>query len=518
MTKDPLILTFDIGTQSMRALLIDKKGDTVLSSRVSYSYPCIPTDVRGKAEQEPDFYYNRLCEAGTLLKQKDASNRLNDVIAVTITCIRDTVLILDKDRKPLRNIIVWMDERRAKGDPKPPLLHKILFASVGMTETIDLLYKNAFCNWIMEEEPQLWAKTDKFVMLSSYMNYRLTGELRDGAANQVGHIPFDYRNRRWMKKGLSKCVADIPVEKLVDLVDSPGIVGYIDEETSRKAGIPKGLPLISTATDKACEALGLSVTTTDKAAVSLGTASTIQFCSPHYFEPSPFLPSYPSAMPGYYNGEYQLYRGYWILTWFIRNFCAEERRLAEERGVSVESILDGYLKNVPPGSGGLVLTPHLSPGNNNPFAKGVLMGLSDFHEKAHVYRAIIEGIDLELYHAMKRMEVRSGQHIRELYIAGGGSVSDVVVQICADVFGMPVKRIQTHEASGVGSSLAAFVALNEFASYDEACKAMVHDKDVFVPDPANHKVYMALYEDVYRHIEKDNTKLFRKLRGFGQER
>ena len=391
--KDPLILTFDLGTQSMRALLIDKAGNTVLSSQVKYERTCIPSDVRGRAEQEPDFYYDRLCEAAMLLKQKDTQNRFNDIIAVTITCIRDTVLILDKDHKPLRNIIVWMDERRAKGDPKPPMLHRLLFASVGMTETIRLLYKNAFCNWIMEEEPELWEKTDKFVMLSSYMNYKLTGELRDGAANQVGHIPFDYRNRRWMKKGLSKCVADIPVEKLVDLVDSPGVVGYINKETSGRTGLAEGLPLISTATDKACEALGLSVMTEDKAAISLGTASTIQFCSPHYFEPSPFLPSYPAAMPGFYNGEYQLYRGYWILTWFIRNFCDAEVREAAERGVSVESILDKTLSSVPAGSGGLVLTPHLSPGNNNPFAKGVIMGLSDFHDKSYLYRAIIEGID-----------------------------------------------------------------------------------------------------------------------------
>ncbi len=514
---DPLILTFDLGTQSMKALLMDKAGNTVLKSHVTYDYPCIPTDVRGKAEQEPDFYYDRLCEAGRLLKEKDEKNLFSRVIAVTITCIRDTALILDKDHKPLRNIIVWMDERRAKGNPKPPFLHKLLFASVGMTETIKLLYKNAFCNWIMEEEPELWAKTDKFVMISSYMNYKLTGELRDGAANQVGHIPFDYRNRRWMKKGLSKCVADIPLEKLVDLVDSPGVVGYINDETSERTGIPKGLPVISTATDKACEALGLSVMTEDKAAISLGTASTIQFCSPHFFEPCPFLPSYPSVMPGFYNGEYQLYRGYWILTWFIKNFCSEEVCLAKERGVSVESILDSMLDQVPPGSGGLVLTPHLSPGNNNPFAKGVLMGLSDYHTKAHMYRAIIEGIDLELYHAMLRMEKRSGQSIKELYIAGGGSVSDSVVQICCDVFGLPVKRVQTSEASSLGSSIGAFMAMGEFGSYRDAVKSMVHDKDVFTPNMENHKIYLDLYNDVYRHIEKDNTKYFRKLRKFGQE-
>ena len=515
---DPLVLTFDLGTQSMKALLVDKKGNTVLSSQVKYPYPFMPTEERGKAELEPDFYYDRLCEAAVRLKQKDEQGRFKDIIAVTLTCIRDTVLILDRDHKPLRNIIVWMDERRAKGDPKPPFLHKLLFASVGMTETIDLLYKNAFCNWIMEEEPELWAKTDKFVLLSSYMNYRLTGELRDGAANQVGHVPFDYRNRRWMKKGLSKCVADIPLEKLVDLVDSPGIVGNISKETSQRTGIPQGLPLIATATDKACEALGLSVISEGKAAISLGTASTIQFCSPHYFEPCPFLPSYPSVMPGFYNGEYQLYRGYWILTWFIRNFCDEERRIAKERGVVVEEVLEEYLKTVPAGSGGLVMTPHLSPGNNNPFAKGVLMGLSDYHEKAHMFRAIIEGIDLELYHAMRRMEIRSGQHIKELYIAGGGSVNDDIVQICSDVFGLPVKRIQTPEASGLGSSIGAFVCLNEFGSYQEACAAMVHDKDLFTPNPENHKVYMDLYNDVYRHMEKSNTKYFKKLRKFGKER
>ena len=514
---NPLILAFDLGTQSLKALLIDKHGKTVLSSQVKYEYPCIPTDVRGKAEQEPDFYYDRLCECARLLKEKDSWNLMKDVIAVTITCIRDTVLILDKDRRPLRNIIVWMDERRAKGKPNPPFLHKLLFAMVGMTETIRLLYKNAFCNWIMEEEPELWAKTDKFVMISSYMNYKLTGVLKDGAANQVGHIPFDYRNRRWMKKGLSKCVADIPVEKLVDLVDSPGTVGYINEETSRRTGIPAGLPLISTATDKACEALGLSVMTEDKAAVSLGTASTIQFCSPHYFEPSPFLPSYPSVMPGFYNGEYQLYRGYWILTWFIRNFCDKERRIAEEKGIPVERILDSYLDEVPAGSGGLVLTPHLSPGNNNPFAKGVFMGLSDFHDKKYFYRSIIEGIDLELYHAMVRMQKRSGQSIRELYIAGGGSVSDNVVQICCDVFGLPVKRIQTPEASSLGASVASFVSMGEFPSFRDAVKSMVHDKDVFMPDMEKHRLYMNLYNDVYRHIEKNNTKFFRKLRKFGRE-
>ncbi len=513
---DPLVLTFDIGTQSIRALLVDKKGDTVLCHQLRYESIKLPSNVPGRAEQEPDFYYDRLCEAGLALRRmadRNPEKRYFECIkAVTITCIRDTVMILDKDCKPLRNIILWLDERRTDGEVDPVWWQKLLFASVGMTETVRMLYKDAFVNWIIENEPELWERTYKFVLLSSYMNYKLTGVLKDGAANQVGHIPFDNRRRTWMKKGLSRCIADIPMDKLVDIIESPGIVGYINEETSIRSGIPKDLPLISTGTDKACESLGLSVTTEDKAAISLGTASTIQFCSSHYFEPQPFLPSYPAVMPGFYNGEYQLYRGYWIVTWFIRNFAQEEVMEAHRKGVRVEQILDSKLDEIPVGCNGLVLTPHLAPGNGNPFAKGVVMGLSDHHNKFHIYRAIIEGIDFELYHAMLRMQKRSGQRIKELYIAGGGSVNDTVVQICADVFGLPVKRIQTHEASGIGSSLAAFVAIGEFKDFDEAVSSMVHDKDTFLPNEENHKKYMAIYNSVYRHIEDSNTWLFKRIR------
>ena len=89
---------------------------------------------------------------------------------------------------------------------------------------------------------------------------------------------------------------------------------------------------------------------------------------------------------------------------------------------------------------------------------------------------------------------------------------NTVVQICADIFGLPIKRIQTHEASGIGSSLAAFVSLGEFKDYDEAVSSMVHDKDTFLPNEENHKKYMEIYNGVYKHIEKDNTKLFKRIR------
>lgn len=159
---DPLVLTFDIGTQSIRALLVDKKGDTVLCHQLRYERIKLPSNVPGRAEQEPDFYYDRLCEAGLALRRmadRNPGKRFFERIkAVTITCIRDTVMILDKDCKPLRNIILWLDERRTDGEVNPVWWQKVLFASVGMTETVRMLYKDAFVNWIRENEPELWER------------------------------------------------------------------------------------------------------------------------------------------------------------------------------------------------------------------------------------------------------------------------------------------------------------------------------------------------------------------------
>lgn len=508
-----LVLTFDVGTQSTRGMIIDQEGQIVLLSQVKYDSPYLPAKSFGEAEQSPDFYYQQICKASLLLKEKDPENKVFPLIkGVTISCIRDTVLILDKDNKPLRNIIVWMDDRRAPGKPTAPWTTRFLLWLVGMKETVEMLYKDAFYNWIREQEPEIWAKTSKFVMLPGYINYKLTGNLKDGVANQVGHIPFDNKKRKWMVKGLSRCVADIPLENLIDLVESGEIIGTINHETALNSAIPEGIPLYASGTDKACEALGLSVVGPEKAAVSLGTAASIQFCTDKYFEPEPFLPSYPSVIPGYFNAENQIYRGYWTVTWFKNEFCQYEVAEAERRGISTEELLDTYLDDVPIGCNGLIMTPHMAPGAGNPFSKAVITGLSDRHSKKHLYRAIIEGIDFELFHAMKRMERRSGFKIKEIYIAGGGSKCDKILQITADLFGLPVKKGQSPEATSIGSSIAAFVGMGVYKDFTEAVQHMAHEGDVFLPDMDNHEQYMEIYNNIYSKIEKTNLHIFRKIK------
>lgn len=123
----------------------------------------------------------------------------------------------------------------------------------------------------------------------------------------------------------------------------------------------------------------------------------------------------------------------------------------------------------------------------------------------------MEGIGFELYHSLKRMEKRAGIRVEEIYVGGGGARSNVACQILSDLFGLPVKRTQTHEVSAVGAAMAAFLAQGVFHDYDEAIRAMVHEGDVFRPDPDRHKLYAQMYRSVYARLYPRLEPLYRRI-------
>lgn len=505
----PLVLTIDIGTQSIRALLARKDGSFEDVCQQKYETPYYSLHPFW-AEQKPDFYFEALCAVTKELCERNR-DRLKDVICVTLTVIRDTVMCLDSENKPLRDIILWLDKREAEFNDPFPLFKKAAFRLVGMADATEVQYKSSVCNWIMQNEPELWKKTAKYVMLPAYLNYKLTGRLVDSIGNMVGHIPFDYKKRQWMAQGgLTRCISDVPAEKLCDLIEPGETVGVITEEVSALTGIPAGLPLIATGSDKGCETLGLSVVGDGSAALSFGTTATVQVATKQYFEPQQFMPAYPAIIKNMFNPEIQIYRGYWMLSWFIREFAAAEKEEAGKRGISTEEVLNEKLAQVPAGCDGLILQPYWTPGITIPNARGSMIGFTDVHTKLHLYRAIIEGINFALMEAVYTIEKRSGKKIDTLFVSGGGSRSDEILQITADMFGLPVKRIQTHEACALGSSMAGFVAMGEFADYDSAIASMVHVKDVFTPDAKTHGIYQELYDGVYSEMYKRLDGLFKR--------
>ena len=508
MNENALILSFDIGTQSMRGMLISATGKIEAIEKIVYDEPYY-SKCKDWAEQNPDFYYETLCKISRLLKEK-YPDLFERITAVTTTVFRDSTICLDENNKPLRDMILWLDKREIDSDELPiPTLQKTLFSIVGVTDMVDTQHRQSVCNYIMLREPEIWAKTNKYVVLSTYINYKMTGVLIDSAANQIAHMPFDYKNRKWSSKtNLTRCIYDVPEEKLCGLCNSGDIIGNISLECMKDTGL-KEVPYIVTGSDKGCETIGLSVVSENKAALSFGTSATIQFTTSKYFEPQAFCPSYPSPINGLFNPEYQVYRGYWMLSWFKKTFVNEEEyNEAKKLGISIEEYFNRHLNDVAPGSDGLILQPHFSPGVANPNAKGAIVGWSDVQTKYHIYRAIIEGINYHLMYGLYTMSKRGKKLIKELYVGGGGSQSDEICQLTADMFGLPVKRIQTHEACGLGSAIVGYIALGKYEDVTEAINNMVETKDIFEPDMIKHDFYYKTYKNVYLKLAKRLVPLY----------
>jgi sugar (pentulose or hexulose) kinase len=506
------LLAIDNGTQSIRAIVFDLRGNLVAKVQV----PIEPyfSQQPGWAEQNPEYYWSSLCQACQGLWQK--APELKDAVAgVALTTQRATVINLDPQGKPLRPAIVWLDQRRTEGQRPLGGPWGLAFKLTRMSDTVAYIQAEAEANWIRTHQPDLWARTYKFVYLSGYLTYRLCGRFADSIGCQVGFMPFDYKRLRWAANWDWKWQA-VPMrrELLVDLVPPAGQIGVISREAAEATGIPAGLPLIAAAADKACEVIGAGSLAPHTGCVSYGTTATITNTQTRYIEPIPLIPPYPAAVPDAYSLEVQIYRGFWMVSWFKNEFGQREQQLASEQGISPEQLLDELVKEVPPGSVGLVLQPYWSPGLKvpGPEAKGAVIGFGDVHTRAHLYRAILEGLAYGLREGKERLERRTGHAITELRVSGGGSQSDTVMQLTADIFGLPAIRPHVYETSGLGAAIDAAVGLKLHGDFPSAVREMTRIGRVFDPDPQTHDLYEKLYRRVYLKLYDRLKPLYKEIR------
>ena len=506
------ILAIDNGTQSVRALLFDPRGNLVARARV----PIEPYYSRqpGWAEQDPEYFWQSLGQACRRLWQRSEVPPAA-VAGVALTSQRATVINVDRQGRPLRPAIVWLDQRRTEGLRPVGGLWGLAFALTGMSETVAHLQAEGEANWIRTHEPEIWAQTHKYLFLSGYLTHRLTGRFVDSVGCQVGYVPFDYKGLRWAPAWDWKWRA-VPMDPslLPALVPPAGLLGEITPQAAEATGIPAGLPLVAAAADKACEVIGAGCLEPHIGCLSYGTTATINTTHRRYIEVIPLSPPYPAAVPGAYSLEIQVYRGYWLVSWFKQEFGLREQRLAEEQGVEAEALLDELVRQVPPGSLGLTLQPFWSPGVKvpGPEAKGAVIGFGDVHTRAHLYRAILEGVAYALREGKEQSERRSGVPIRELRVAGGGSQSDAAMQLTADVFGLPTARAHVYETSGLGAAIDAAVGLGLHPDFGTAVREMTRPGRVFEPDPGAREVYEGLYRRVYKEMYPRLKPLYEAIR------
>ncbi|HEX4895665.1 MAG TPA: FGGY-family carbohydrate kinase, partial [Solimonas sp.] len=359
------LLAIDVGTQSARAIVFDAQGRLLAKAQEVFE-PTYVSPQPGWAEQDPEVYWRGVSACCQRL-WRDSDIRPEAITALSLTTQRATLICLDRAGQLLRPAMVWLDQRRATELPDLGPLWKTAFRLAGATDLVANLQREAECNWLAQHEPALWRETDKFLLLSGWLTQRLVGEYVDSAGCQVGYIPFDYKALQWAGRHDFKWKALCVRPEQLPRLQPPGAeLGRLTAAAAEALGLPTGLRVLAGAADKACEVLGSGVLEPDVAQLSFGTTATINTTQPRYVEVQRLVPPFPAAVPGAYNTEIQIYRGFWMVSWFKREFAHREQALAAERGVAVEQLFDELIRAVPPGSLGLMLQPYWSPGVRDP--------------------------------------------------------------------------------------------------------------------------------------------------------
>jgi sugar (pentulose or hexulose) kinase len=513
MDHKDLLLAIDNGTQSLKALIFDLEGRLLVKELVPFTpyFSAQPS----WAEQDPLVFWQALCRACQGLWHQHQHYR-GRIAGVAVTTQRGTVVNVDENGNPLRPAMLWLDQRKTHGLPPVTGLWGGIFGITGLRPTVAYLQTEAEANWISTYQPEVWQKTHKYLLLSGYLTYKLVGKFVDSIGCQVGYIPFDYKRLRWSawwdwKRKVLSCIDPAILPELIP----PGrILGTISAEAAKETGIPPGLPLVAAGADKACEVIGSGSLESSIGCLSYGTTATINVTHKKYVEPIPLIPPYPAAVPGYHTVEVQVFRGYWMVNWFKEEFGHLEKRQAVKMGLTPEKLFEKLVDEIPPGSMGLMLQPYWTPGlkTPGPEAKGAVIGFGDVHTRAHLYRSILEGLAYALREGKERIEKRSRTPITSLRVSGGGSQSRSAMQLTADIFGLPTAKPHLYETSGLGAAIDVAVGLELYPDFRTAVKAMTHVGEVYEPDQRNHRLYEALFRDVYKKMYKRLKPLYKRIR------
>ncbi|MDJ0762763.1 MAG: FGGY-family carbohydrate kinase [Myxococcota bacterium] len=511
MRDKDLLLAIDNGTQSLKAMVFDGEGTLVAIEKIPFK-PYFSSQP-GWAEQDPNLFWNTLANAcQALFARKEVA--VGRIAGMSVTTQRATVIIVDKDGVPLRPAISWLDQRRSFDYTPVGGLWGLLIDVAGLRGIVNYFQSQSKANWIISHEPENWEKTHKLLLVSGFLTHKLTGKFADSIGCQVAYLPFDHKRLDWAKPSswMWQAVPMSP-DRLPELYPQGQVIGGVTREAAQQTGIPEGLPVIAAAADKACEVIGSGSLDPSIGCLSYGTTATINVTSKKYIEAIPRVPAYPAAIPNYHTIEIQIYRGYWMVSWFKEEFGHLELQQAAELGVAPEALFDEMIKDVPPGCMGLMLQPYWTPGVKlpGPEAKGSILGFGDVHTRAYVYRSILEGLAYALRQGKEKIEKRTRIPITKLRVSGGGSQSLNAMQVTADMFGLPTERPHVYETSGLGAAINAAVGTGIHPDYPTAVRAMTRVKDTFTPNEKNAALYDALYKEVYKKMYKQLAPLYKSI-------
>jgi xylulokinase len=496
------LLGIDLGTTALKAVVFDETGREMAQASVEYALLTPAPDV---VEVPPEIYWQSL---KTVIDGMGGSCDLQKVRAISFSAQGETLLFLDADGKPLMNAIVWMDNRAKKEA-------RALAARFGNETCYEVTGQVSFepcwpaskVLWVRDNEPGLFQKTAKVLLLEDYIIFRMTGRYVAEGSLLTSTTYWDIRTRDYWPEMLE--ALSLTRGMLPEIRESGEPVGPLLPEIATELGFPAGVLVATGCLDQAAGALGVGNVREGMFSENIGAAMAICAITRELtYDPNRLMPVHYFALPGRYM-MHSFTSGGMNLRWFRDAFCPEEVLVAGLTGGDGYDLLSKEAAQAAPGCDGLVMLPHLSGSmapDVNSNAKGVFYGFSLGHRKPHFVRAIMESLG---YVLMRNIEALSGMgiEVKEVRSLGGGARSDVWNQIKCDVIGREIVTLKCKEAASLGAAILAGKAAGVFESVPEACERMIAVDRRYVPNPENRAVYEQGYRK-YKKLFRDLTEMF----------
>jgi xylulokinase len=481
--------------------VVDERGGVVASATVEHAPFASPQT--GWAEQDARDWWRASEQAVREVLSADGV-RAEDVACVGLTGQMHGAVLLDEKDEPLRPSIIWCDVRTHEQC-------RALTEQIGAERLIRLVSNPALEGftlpkmlWVREREPEVWGRVRAVLLPKDYVRLRLTGEKATDVADASGTLLFDVTHRRWSGEMLE--LAGLDRGLLPRAYESQEVTGRVSAEGAKATGLREGTPVVAGAGDQAAGAVGMGIVRPGAVSATIGTSGVVFAATDRpALDPKGRVHTFCHAVPERWHVMGVTQGAGLSLRWFRDQFGAgvEDGRDPYER-------LSEEAAAVPPGADGVLWAPYLMGERTphlDPHARAALVGLNASHKRAHVVRAILEGVAFSLRDTFT-IFAEMGVPVESIRLGGGGARSPVWRQIQADVYGREVELVEADEGAAYGAALLAGVGGGAWASVEEACAATVRVRERVAPEPEAARLMNERYEAF--------QKLYPALRSVGQ--
>ena len=496
--KGQYFLGIDTSTTSSKALLIDERGDVIA---VASSPHTLQTPRPLWSEQNPQEWWNAAVMSIRAVFGKAGISR-ESIGAVGLTGQMHGLVLLDEVGNVLRPAILWNDQRtQSQCDEIHQRIGRERFIQI--TGNVALTgFTAPKILWVKENEPDVYAKAKHVLLPKDYVRYKLTGEYAMDKADGAGTVLFDLKSRDWSREVLD--ALGIDASWMPPTFEGPEFTGYVNEEAASITGLKVGTPVAAGGGDQAAQAVGVGAGEPGVVALTVGTSGVVFATTPSaLIERMGRLHAFCHAVPGMWHFMGVMLSAAGSLQWY-RDTLASNMDFDE---------LLKEAEAVPAGCEGLQFLPYLSGERTpypDPLARGAFIGLTVRHNRAHMTRAVLEGVSFGLKDGFTLIQNAGLGQITQVRASGGGTKSALWKQILASVLEAELVTVNTTEGAAYGAALLAGVGAGAWSDVVSACNVAVKLTGSTMPDPAQVDAYRKaypLYQELYPALKSNFAKM-----------